>query len=246
LRTLLIAGLLTLILSAFWLWSPKRSSMHSALTKPPSVKTSQVDSEGSLATASLNSRVGIRAFGCGMVPRLGAGVTIAGRLVLTDAHVVAGSTSLELRIDGRTASGTVVHLDPRLDLALIQLTADFAWPENRNLTFGSATKGDSGWVTLLRDDTLKPTRVRVIRPVTIITEDIYVNGRVTRRGYEIEAATRPGDSGAAVTVGGKVIGLLWSRSRLSDNRAWVTDTSTLALLSKNPKGWVVPADTRCR
>lgn len=241
-----MAGLLTLILSAFWLCSTKPSSMHSALTKPTSMKTGQVDSEGSLATASLNSRVGIRAFGCGMIPRLGAGVTIADHLVLTDAHVVAGSTSLELLIDGRTTEGTVVHLDPRLDLALIQVTADFVWPENRNLTFGSATKGDSGWVTLLRNDALKPTRVRVIRPVNISTEDIYVSGRVTRLGYEIEAATRPGDSGAAVTVGGKVIGLLWSRSRLSDNRAWVTDTTTLAQMSKNPKGWVVPTDTRCR
>jgi Trypsin-like peptidase domain len=198
-----------------------------------------------LASTSLRSRVGIRAFGCGMIPRVGAGVTVGNHLVLTDAHVVAGSTSIELSIDDSVTTGLLVHLDPNLDLALVQLK-ESSWTAHRALTFGKAAKGDAGWVTLLRNDHLKPTEVRVLRPVNITTEDIYVKGRVTREGYEIQGSIRPGDSGAAVTVQGKIVGLLWSRSQLREERAWLTDTTPAAELISHPEDWHIPKDTRCR
>jgi Trypsin-like peptidase domain len=198
------------------------------------------------AWLSRHSRVGIRAFGCGMIPRVGAGVAVGNRLVLTDAHVVAGANSFELSTDDSIVKGTLIHLDPDLDLALVQVSKSGSWPIVQGVRFGKAEKADYGWVTLLRNEQLRPTSVRILRPVTITTEDIYVNGSVTRAGYEIQASTRPGDSGAAVIVDGKIVGLLWSRSQLSDQRAWLTDTSSVAGLIDSPERWNIPKDTRCR
>jgi hypothetical protein len=223
----------------------KFARTKTGLPKPPvrdrTEKSSQV-----LASLSLHSRVGIQAFGCGTIPRTGAGVTVGRHVVLTDAHVVAGSASIELSIDGVTTPGVVVHLDPNLDLALIKVHRQISWSDDQRVTFGTAVRGDQGWVTLLRNGLLVPTPVRILRPVSITTEDIYVKGSVTRAGYEIQESTRPGDSGSAVMVDGKVVGLLWSRSQLSDRRAWLTDTSSVSDLVDAPRRWRIPKDTRCR
>jgi Trypsin-like peptidase domain len=240
--------------------STDRDSALKPLSRAASTGTGPVDNRGSIrsrqskqsgnethdpASLSLHSRVGIQAFGCGMIPRAGAGVTVGNRLVLTDAHVVAGSSSLQLLINGTMTSGKLVHLDANLDLALIQVNTNISWGVGQNVPLGRAVKGDQGWVALERNERLVPTQVQVLRPVTITTEDIYVKGRVTRSGYEIQASTRPGDSGAAVIVDRKIVGLLWSRSQLSDHRAWLTDTSSAAKLLDAPNLWHIPADTRC-
>jgi Trypsin-like peptidase domain len=205
------------------------------------------NAQQNLSARSLRSRVGIQAFGCGLIPRTGAGVTVGSHLVLTDAHVVAGSTSIEVKIDGHSTKAMLVHLDPNLDLALLQVVdRHITWSEDQRVSFGTAAKGDQGWVTLLRNERLVPTPVEILRPVSITTEDIYVNGSVTRAGYEIKGSTRPGDSGTAVLVHGKIVGLLWSKSQLSNERAWLTDTSSIAGLIAGPQRWNIPKDTRCR
>lgn len=214
--------------------------------EPSNEGSSDRNSGQEQASLSLRSRVGIQAFGCGMIPRVGAGITLGDHLVLTDAHVVAGASAIELAINGSATTAVIVHLDPNLDLALLQVNSHFPWAEFERISFGKARKGDQGWVTLLRNERLRPTVVHILRPVKITTEDIYVNGQVTRSGYEIQASTRPGDSGAAVMVQGKVVGLLWSRSQLSEQRAWLTDTSSVASLISTPNLWRIPKDTRCR
>jgi S1-C subfamily serine protease len=67
------------------------------------------------------STVRVTARGCGA--RFdGSGVTIAGGLVMTNAHVVAGSDAVELRRpDGAVRSGRVVAFDPARDLALVSV-----------------------------------------------------------------------------------------------------------------------------
>jgi S1-C subfamily serine protease len=195
---------------------------------------------------ALASTVSIRGFGCGLVPRGGAGVVVGEGLILTDAHVVAGSTRLELTIAKRRTTGTVVHLDPNLDLALVQVSAMFGSTKHLIVPIGRASKGDIGSVAILRDDRLQPLRVPVLRPVSITTEDIYIQGQVTRAGYELQATTRPGDSGAAMIVHGHVAGLLWSRSQLSETRAWATDAGPLGPQLGSPALRSVPSDTRCR
>ncbi len=180
------------------------------------------------AEVALASTVSIRGFGCGLVPRGGAGVVVGDRLVMTDAHVVAGSTHLELTLGSRRTSGTVVQTQQQI------------------VPLAAAVKGAVGTVAILRNDILRSMKISVLRPVTITTEDIYVQGKVTRAGYELLASTRPGDSGAPVITHGRVAALLWSRSQRSDSRAWATDVTVLRPQIGSARLRSIPSDTRCR
>ena len=158
----------------------------------------------------LEAAVQVRVSGCSLIDHLGQGSMIGARLVLTSAHVVAGGTAIGLTTaDGAAASGTVVHLDPDLDLALVETDR----PIGRPLAIGRADPGDIGTVVVRRDERLQTLDVGVVRPVTIRTEDIYIQGTVLRPGYELDATIEPGDSGGVVVVDGRAVAVVWSRSR---------------------------------
>ena len=189
----------------------------------------------------IEAAVQVRVAGCRSIEHLGQGSMVGPRLVLTSAHVVAGGTAIDLTTaDGSAASGTVVHLDPDLDLALLETDRELGRP----LAIGRADPGDVGTVVVRRDDQLQPMSVGVVRPVTIRTEDIYIEGHVLRPGYELEATIEPGDSGGAVVVDGRAVAVVWSRSRQNDNRAWAIDPNAIADAISGT-GRSVPVDTHC-
>ena len=189
----------------------------------------------------LEAAVQVRVAGCRSIEHLGQGSMIGPRLVLTSAHVVAGATAIGLTAaDGSAATGTVVHLDPDLDLALVETDHDLARP----LVVGRADPGDVGTVVVRRDERLQSMSVEVVRPVTIRTEDIYIQGHVLRPGYELEASIEPGDSGGVVVVDGHAVAVVWSRSRQDENRAWAIDSNAIADAIAGT-GRSVPVDTHC-
>ncbi len=191
--------------------------------------------------SSLDAAVQVRVSGCSLIDHLGQGSMIGARLVLTSAHVVAGGTAIELTAaDGTEASGTIVHLDPDLDLALVEADHPIARP----LALGRADPGDVGTVVVRRDDRLQTMSVGIVRVVTIRTEDIYIHGTVLRPGYELEATIQPGDSGGVVVVDGRAVAVVWSRSRQDESRAWAIDPNTIADTISGT-GRSVPADTHC-
>ena len=189
----------------------------------------------------MEAAVQVRVVGCRSIEHLGQGSVIGPRLVLTSAHVVAGATAIELTTaDGSVASGTVVHLDPDLDLALVEIDHQLGRP----LAIGRADRGDTGTIVVRREDQLQPMQVGVVRPVTIRTEDIYIQGHVMRPGYELDATIEPGDSGAVVVVDGQAVAVVWSRSRQNESRAWAIDPNAIADAISGT-GRLVPADTHC-
>jgi S1-C subfamily serine protease len=189
----------------------------------------------------LEAAVQVRVSGCSLIDHLGQGSMVRARLALTSAHVVAGGTAIELTAaDGAAASGTVVHLDPDLDLALVETDR----PIGRPLALGRADPGDTGTVVVRRDERLQTFSVGVVRPVTIRTEDIYIQGTVLRPGYELDAVIAPGDSGGVVVVDGRAVAVVWSRSRQEPNRAWAIDPNVIAD-AIDGTGRSVPADTHC-
>jgi len=189
----------------------------------------------------LDAAVQVRVGGCSLIDHLGQGSMIGARLVLTSAHVVAGGTAIELTAaDGTTASGTVVHLDPDLDLALVETDRQIGRP----LAVGRADRGDVGTVVVRRDDRLEAMHVGVVRPVTIRTEDIYIDGLVERPGYELDATIQSGDSGSVVVVEGRAVAVVWSRSRQDPSRAWAIDPNAI-IDAIGGNGRSVPADTHC-
>jgi hypothetical protein len=120
----------------------------------------------------------------------------AGRdLVVTNAHVVAGedATTVEDR-DGRQFDATVVHYDPRNDIAILRVpglglpalrlephprsgtaTAVLGYPENGPFVAAPARLGRAGLIT---------------------TQDSYGRGPIQRRIVPFRGTVLPGDSGS--------------------------------------------------
>jgi S1-C subfamily serine protease len=164
--------------------------------------------------------VGLAVTGCPPQVAHGSGVLIAPGLVLTSAHVVRGAEEITITSGRRSTLGTVVAFDPEMDLAYVEPDQ----PLGRGLRFGAhVERGEAGRAYVWRDEAIAVIDVVVRRPITINTEDIYIDGETSRPGWELEADIRPGDSGGAVMVGGRVIGVLWARSSRSEGRAYAID-----------------------
>ena len=169
-----------------------------------------------------SSVVGLTVDGCTLGLESGSGMVVGDGLVLTAAHVVAGADTITVIRSGRTATaGEIVGFDPDMDLAYVSI------PGDSTVTLDVASRhveaDDTGVAYVVRDGKPVTLPVRVIRPVTISTEDIYVEDSTKRPGFELDVEISPGDSGGPVVVDGKVIGVLWARARSDRSRAYAID-----------------------
>jgi S1-C subfamily serine protease len=139
---------------------------------------------------------------------LGSGVIIDGakRLVLTNAHVIAGGTSIKARLlDGRVLDAALVGSDPDFDVAVLRLAGDGNLPQ--------AAMGDSA------DIMIGETAIAIGNPFgytnTVTTGVISAVGRSLKHEggtyadlIQTDTAINPGNSGGPlVNLAGEVIGI---------------------------------------
>ena len=170
--------------------------------------------------------VALEVVGCRPHPERGSGVVVhvAGRdgpLVVTAGHVVAGAREIRVTHDATTRPGTVVAFDPDMDLAY--LAVDGLGGAASTIDSSEVDPGDTGTVHVVRDGVAVTVPVTVERRIRIRTEDVYVEGETLRPGFELRAAVEEGDSGGAVVVDGRVVGIVWARSRRAGDRAYAID-----------------------
>jgi hypothetical protein len=176
--------------------------------------------------AAVAAAIDVRANGCGPRISFGTGTVINGGDIVTAAHVVAGSTSVEV-IDGNgaRAAAAVVLFDPDLDLAVLRPASAVGAP----LTIRSmeARENEVGVLVRIREldgvMEIEQIDVRVIREANIATTDIYLDRKVVRDGFEIDSSVDTGDSGAMVVLPGGGAGVVWARSNRVDGHAWAID-----------------------
>lgn len=154
-------------------------------------------------------------FGPGMLePRnqteesLGSGVIIDGAkgLVLTNAHVISGGTSIKARLlDGRLLEATLVGSDPDFDVAVLRLSGAENLPQ--------AAMGDSA------DIMIGETAIAIGNPFgytnTVTTGVVSAVGRSLKHEggtyadlIQTDTAINPGNSGGPlVNLAGEVIGI---------------------------------------
>ena len=160
---------------------------------------------------------------CGPGLETGSGALVAPGLVLTSAHVLAGADSFQVIRDGQSLPGTVVGFDPEMDLGYVAVDGIGGVPFS--VVSEGVSAGDRGVAYVVRDETVVAVPVTVVRRVNISTEDVYAEGETLRPGFELVADIRTGDSGAAVVIGGNLVGVVWARGRGQDqtDRAWAID-----------------------
>jgi S1-C subfamily serine protease len=159
----------------------------------------------------------------------GSGFVIGPELVMTNAHVVAGTeqTSVEVvNSRGRTRqlSAAVISYDPAVDLAVLYVRGLQATP----LAFASepASVGDDAVVLgYPLDGPFTPTSAKVRDRIQLRGPNIYESGEVTRDVYTVRAVVRSGNSGGPmIRPDGQVVGVVFGAA-LDDSETGFVLTS---------------------
>lgn len=202
---------------------PVFAGLEPALPAPLPVPVSVNTSEVSNAAQAV---VKVSGLGCGGLIT-GSGFAIGGGYVVTNAHVVSGTSSHRLQtVSGDELTATVVYFDPGRDFALLY-APDLT---SAGLGFGPASRGTEAAVIGYPGggrETIEPAIVD--GAVEAQGRDIYSTNPVTRQVYVIEGKVRPGNSGGPlVDLQGKVLGIVFATSASAPDQAYALTDDEIA------------------
>ena len=186
-------------------------TLPGALPVPSSVDTAGVNR----AAATV---VKVSGIGCGGIVT-GSGFPVGSGFIVTNAHVVSGTTSHTITTPGgNTLRATVVFFDPERDVAVLSVP-DY---NVAGLTFGPADRGTAAAVIGYPGG--GPERVVpavVDGAVSAEGRDIYNQNLVTREIYVMQASVHPGNSGGPlVDLQGRVLGVVFATSAGDPSQAY--------------------------
>ena len=177
---------------------------------PPPAETGLTEAK---ANEIARSTVKVEAPACSRIQD-GSGAVIGDGLVVTNAHVVAGSRhpTVLSHPDGRDLDATVVAFDPNRDVAILRV----AGLDRPPLALGDGSFGSGGVGAVFGHPLGGPLKLSPFK-VGDVTDargyDIYDAHRTTRKIYILSSDLAPGDSGGAlVDPGGTVEGVAFAIS----------------------------------
>ena len=143
----------------------------------------------------------------------GTGWVFAPEHVATNAHVVAGSTSLTVQVKGKgkVFDAQLVAFDPKRDVAVLRVPGLAATPLDTGADLNAGADavavgfpGNGGY-------TISPARTR--ETLRARGTDIYDNESVTRNVYSLRAIIRQGNSGGPLLdKNGRAVGMIFATS----------------------------------
>ena len=160
---------------------PVFAGLEPALPGPLPIPAS-VDTPG--VTRAAQSVVRVASTGCGGLVT-GSGFAVGNRYIVTNAHVVSGTTDHTiLTPGGAEMKGTVVYFDPERDVAVLSVPESRAAP----LVFGPADRGTRGAVIGYPGGGPEKVSPAVVDGKVLAEgRDIYNSSVVTRQIFVIQA-----------------------------------------------------------
>ncbi|MFT3898875.1 MAG: MarP family serine protease [Gordonia sp. (in: high G+C Gram-positive bacteria)] len=162
----------------------------------------------------------------------GSGFVFAPRRVMTNAHVVAGTATLTVRVGDASLPARVVLFDPRVDVAVLDVPGLKAAP----LGFvdkALKNKADAIALGYPEDGPFHASPLRVRGRVQLTAPDIYGNAPSRRETYTLRGHIRQGNSGGPmITTDGTVAGMIFGAS---DNAG---DETGFAITGDELRGYV--------
>ena len=161
---------------------------------------------------------------CGRILQ-GTGFVVADDLVLTNAHVIAGS-SPRVEWDGLAFDAVPVLVDRDLDAAVLRVE-DLDAPALRLLPHEVA-RGTGGAVVGFPHGRYVELGAAARRALDAVGRDIDGEDEVRRRTYELQATVRPGNSGGPFALpGGRVAGMVFGASVTEDDVSYALTSPRL-------------------
>jgi S1-C subfamily serine protease len=186
------------------------------------------------------STVKVIAVGCGEVQE-GSGFVVAPGLVVTNAHVVAGTQSIRVEDPVGFHLAAVELFDPEFDLAVLRVHG----LRERPLTIYPGTVGRATKAVVLgypEGGPLAADPAGVRSEILATGLDIYGENSTVREVYQIQALVRPGNSGGPlVEPDGVVIGVVFSRSPTDDDLGYAL--ASPGVLARVEKAERLPVST---
>lgn len=156
----------------------------------------------------------------------GAAVVIDDGEVLVAAHVVIGATDLIVTHNEVDYPARLSRIDTRTDLALLEAAGVVAPGAIRLARPVSGTS-----VHLVGDGPSGSVEANILRMLDIGIEEVRSTARSRRLGFELDRRVALGDSGAAVVDGqGRLVGVVFGRSTLREDRSFAVHVDEIALL----------------
>ncbi len=190
------------------------------------------------------SIVQVTAVACGVASD-GSGFSIGNGKIITNAHVVAGSSNISV-VDGAGASrpGKIWLLDPAFDLAVVSVEGYDA----PGLTFIEADLGEEvGVFGHPGGGAMRVAPAGVREKLDAVGKDIYDEKRVTRSVLVLSGQLLPGDSGSAVVArSGRVVGVAFAVAPDRSKTAYAVPIEDLRSFLDRAKGTLSPGSPgRC-
>ncbi|MER7334543.1 MULTISPECIES: MarP family serine protease [unclassified Micromonospora] len=140
----------------------------------------------------------------------GSGFVYADDRVMTNAHVVAGTRSTVVELNGDRYDSKVVVYDPDRDLAVLHVPG-LPGPSMRFAAGNAGSGADAIVLGFPLDGPYNAQSARVRDVDRITGPDIYSAGNVTREIYTIRALVQSGNSGGPlVSSNGLVLGVIFA------------------------------------
>ncbi len=182
----------------------------------PQPLPASVNTPGIQAAASETLK--IRGLGCGGIV-FGSGFPVGPGMVLTNAHVVAGTQGTTvLSPSGRSLAARVVLFDPGRDVAILYVPRLALVPLNQ----ANAHQGTQGAAIGYPGGGGEQVKPAVIdRQVQAEGRDIYGQNLVVRSIWIMQADVQPGNSGGPlVDLDGNVVGVIFAASTSQPGQAY--------------------------
>ena len=209
-------------------------TLPGALPVPASVDTPGVNH-------AAQSVVKVASLGCGGIVT-GSGFPVGGGYVVTNAHVVSGTSSHTIqKPDGSTMRATVVLFDPERDVAVLYVPGYSV----AGLTFGSARRGTEGAVIGYPGGLSEKVVAAVVDgSVAAQGRDIFNQNLVTRQIFVLQASVHPGNSGGPlIDMQGHVLGMVFATSASDPNQAYALTDDEIAPDIRDAEANPTPRDT---
>jgi len=164
----------------------------------------------------------------------GSGVIIEGHRILTNAHVVAYASQVQVQGNqsGDKFAATVESFAPGIDLAVLKLEDDAFFATRPPLPRAAALPQVKDAVLAYGFPT-GGTSLSITRGIVSRIEFVGYGYLTSGLRIQIDAAINPGNSGGPAVASGKMIGLAFSHLQGSENISYIIPNEEIELFLKD-------------